>query len=81
LRIWSNLLLRRPTLAHSRSTHELSIVSSLPKLFKFVGATVVGTVAGMVGAKVGIMTGVLASAVGTGVGIFIGGRLADHFDV
>ena len=51
------------------------------KLFRFLGATIVGTLAGIAGSKVGIMTGVFASAIGTGLGIFLGGRVADHLDL
>jgi hypothetical protein len=51
------------------------------KLFAFVGMTVFSAVGWWLGAFVGVMTAWMLSAVGTGVGIYVGKRLASHYEL
>ncbi len=51
------------------------------KLLSFLGATILGYVGWWLGALVGITTAFMVSMVGTGVGMYIGRRVARHYDM
>jgi uncharacterized membrane protein YeaQ/YmgE (transglycosylase-associated protein family) len=52
----------------------------MTKLLGFVGATVGSYLGWWAGSGVGIMTSFMLSMVGTGVGIYLGRRIAKHYE-
>ena len=88
--IWVRTLAVTPASSAVRPFHFARKPSSLlraegshlmGKLLGFIGATLFGAVGWWLGAFVGVMTAWTLSAVGTGVGIYVGKRMASHYDV
>ena len=52
----------------------------MTKLFGFIGATVGGYLGWWVGAPAGVMTAFMVSMVGTGAGMYVGRRVASHYE-
>jgi uncharacterized protein YcfJ len=51
----------------------------MTKLFGFIGATVGGYLGWWIGAPVGTMTAFTISMVGSGAGMYVGRRVASHY--
>jgi hypothetical protein len=52
----------------------------MKKLFGFIGATVGGYAGWALGAAFGTMTAFMLSMVGTGAGIYVGAKVAGHYE-
>jgi len=52
----------------------------MKKLFAFIGATVGGYAGWALGAPFGTMTAFMLSMVGTGAGIYVGAKVAGHYE-
>lgn len=53
----------------------------LTKMLSFIGATAGGAIGWWAGERVGFMTAFILSMIGTGFGIYVGVRIARHYEI
>ncbi|MDQ2667335.1 MAG: hypothetical protein M3Z05_15155, partial [Gemmatimonadota bacterium] len=76
-KVWRALFIPR----EGRARRSAKGIVVLGKMLSFIGATIGGSVGWWAGSGVGFMTSFFISMIGTGIGIYVGKRLADHYDI